>query len=255
MVRFGVLHASLRFFGLTRHATTEPACFQLAFSPPLPRKLSLFMYHRPWNGERRRRSRRRASQIASNMYPRIKVREQEDQTIKEEELSFVMRIIETLSTEVQPSLRNSAANYDTESGKDPLLWHAKFHKSPLKGFPASSISASKGKDAKIINEDNKTKKRASSVPRPRAVLSSPDNDDLIGKQNLVIKRQTLPKIKSISQSLQAQGKGGSHKNAGVGTPLRRKGISKESGDDNHTNERKLPSEVAAQRQVMFVKRG
>ncbi|THU64127.1 hypothetical protein C4D60_Mb01t23210 [Musa balbisiana] len=203
----------------------------------------------------RRRSRRRASQIASNMYPRIKVREQEDQTIKEEELSFVMRIIETLSTEVQPSLRNSAANYDTESGKDPLLWHAKFHKSPLKGFPASSISASKGKDAKIINEDNKTKKRASSVPRPRAVLSSPDNDDLIGKQNLAIKRQTLPKIKSINQSLQAQGKEGSHKNAGVGTPLCRKGISKESGDNNHANERKLPSEVAAQRQVMFVKRG
>lgn len=82
-----------------------------------------------------------------------------------------------------------------------------------------------------------------------------DNDDLIGKQNLAIKRQTLPKIKSINQSLQAQGKEGSHKNAGVGTPLCRKGISKESGDNNHANERKLPSEVAAQRQVMFVKRG
>ncbi|RWW36057.1 hypothetical protein BHE74_00058946 [Ensete ventricosum] len=189
------------------------------------------------------------------MYPRIKVREQEDQTIKEEELSLVMRIIENLSIEVQPSLRNSAKYYDTESGNDPPLWHAKFHESPLKGLRASSISTSKGKNAKIINEDNKTKKRASSVPRPRAVLSSPDNDDLIGKQNLAIKRQTLPKIKSINQSLQAQGKEGSDKNAGVGTPLRRKGISKESGNYHHANERKLPSEVAAQRQVMFMKRG
>ncbi|RZS06600.1 hypothetical protein BHM03_00037285 [Ensete ventricosum] len=215
LVRFGVLHATLRFFGRTRHATTEPACFQLSFSPPLPQKPSLCMNHRPWNGERERDGGR------------------------EEELLKSLQIVTTLI--------NGVLFLDTESGNDPPLWHAKFHESPLKGLRASSISTSKGS---VFYCSYMLSTFLNSV-----IYLLSDNDDLIGKQNLAIKRQTLPKIKSINQSLQAQGKEGSDKNAGVGTPLRRKGISKESGNYHHANERKLPSEVAAQRQVMFMKRG
>ncbi|XP_031398977.1 uncharacterized protein LOC116209473 [Punica granatum] len=40
-----------------------------------------------------------------------------------------------------------------------------------------------GKKDTSSNEDNKAQIRASSIPRPRAVLSSPDNDAMIGKKN------------------------------------------------------------------------
>ena len=82
-----------------------------------------------------------------------------------------------------------------------------------------------------------------------------DNDDIIGNQNRLIKeRHTLLKRQSLYQNIQAQGKLG-HRNARVASPLGTRKVAKESGDNSHTKERKLGSEVDAPKQRSTIRRG
>ncbi|GAB4851335.1 hypothetical protein Ancab_030728 [Ancistrocladus abbreviatus] len=59
-----------------------------------------------------------------------------------------------------------------------------------------------GKIKKEAEVDDKPRIRASSVPRPRAVLSSPDNDEMIGSR-IKVRTERPPALKDLNQ-LQGQ---------------------------------------------------
>ncbi|KAG1361474.1 hypothetical protein COCNU_09G009370 [Cocos nucifera] len=87
------------------------------------------------------------------------------------------------------------------------------------------------------------------------ILVPTDNDDIIGNQNRLIKERHTPlKRQSLYQNIQAQGKL-SHRNARVASPLGTRKVSKESGDNSHTKERKVGSEVDALQQRSTLRRG
>ncbi|KAF8016612.1 hypothetical protein BT93_H1973 [Corymbia citriodora subsp. variegata] len=67
--------------------------------------------------------------------------------------------------------------------------------------------ASEGKSESTSDEDSKPNIRASTVPRPRAVLSSPDNDVMIGKKNKrIVERPSALKNNNTLQSRNGQPK-------------------------------------------------
>lgn len=189
------------------------------------------------------------------MYPRVKVSEQEDpNTMQEEGTAYLPRVIESFSVEVHSLSRTPTSYHGRMSENDPPSSLAKISKSH-KNSPASSSYTSNGKDNQSTDEDNRINIRASTMPRPRAVLSSPDNDDIIGNQNRLIKeRETLLKRQSPGQNIQAQGKV-SHRNARVASPVSTRKISKESGGSSGAKERKLSSQVDALKQRPTIRRG
>lgn len=218
------------------------------------------------------------------MYPRVKVREQEDPIpIEEETTSYLLRVIESLSIEGHCSSRILADNHGSECKNDPPYSHAKISKSYPKNSLRSRISIPKGKNNTGLDEDNRTNIRASSIPRPRAVLSSPDNDEMIGNQNqLIRKRETLLKrqnqnthsqdtdrttgkqnqlirksgtpsrSRASDQNTHAQVKL-SQMNARVSTPLRTREVAIEVGKNTHPKE-KHASELSTPRLRPSIKR-
>ncbi|XP_057960120.1 uncharacterized protein LOC131152313 [Malania oleifera] len=108
------------------------------------------------------------------VYPKVKVREQEQD---------------------DQSAEQDIDSSETEYLEDSSHIIAKIPKTYVPNLPTPKISVSKGaissmpcyslqrKKEKKADEDDKSNIRASSVPRPRAVLSSPENDGMIGNQN------------------------------------------------------------------------
>ncbi|KAM4117009.1 hypothetical protein ACJW30_02G092000 [Castanea mollissima] len=79
----------------------------------------------------------------------------------------------------------------------------------FKGPPLNDDSSfpGAGEIDKKIDEDDKINVRASSILRPRAVLSSPDNDVMIGNKNRVkAKRPSCLKNHNLVQSRHTQGR-------------------------------------------------
>ncbi|XP_072993202.1 uncharacterized protein [Typha latifolia] len=193
------------------------------------------------------------------MYPQVKVREHEDTvTLHEEETSFLIRVTESLSLEGHSSTRtptNSGRSSkscpvskfakDRNSENHPPLTYAKDSKSFTKSSPLCLTSPSKGSTSRV-GEDNRTNNRSSLVSRPRAVLSSPDNDDLIGNQNLQLEEKNVQQMKQ-SANQQSQKKSTnrnsqylrktSHKHARAESPLRR---SKPPAENHSSSNKKLP---------------
>ncbi|KAJ6845234.1 uncharacterized protein M6B38_288450 [Iris pallida] len=127
------------------------------------------------------------------MYPRVKVRqEMERVSVEEKETSRVVRIVESLSLENHSFPRILVPNQEHNCKSDPRPPHARVSTSHLKNPSTPPVDACKGKNDKELDGDNKTNIRASSVPRPRAVLSSPDNDGIIGTQNQRIRERRTP---------------------------------------------------------------
>ncbi|XP_010264876.1 PREDICTED: uncharacterized protein LOC104602770 [Nelumbo nucifera] len=142
------------------------------------------------------------------MYPKVKVRnsEQEKKLIEQEERSLLLlKVLESLSLQENPSVP-SIINSGKDSGNDLPTLIAKIPKSYIPKSATASISASKEehKDMKGIEED-KPNIRASAVPRPRAVLSSPDNDGMIGHRNrLPSERTSILKRHNLGQDASPQ---------------------------------------------------
>ncbi|KAL2463521.1 uncharacterized protein Fot_53177 [Forsythia ovata] len=110
------------------------------------------------------------------MYPRVKVKkqvEEDDQYAYEKTSLQSMKAFKWLSLN------------DFSSSDEPPPSIVKIPGSHVPKSPTSTISASKGEannKTKTVLEENRKNVRASSVPRPRAVLSSPDNDGIIGSK-------------------------------------------------------------------------
>ncbi|ONK63884.1 uncharacterized protein A4U43_C07F19920 [Asparagus officinalis] len=87
---------------------------------------------------------------------------------------------------------NNGFRKDNKCQSDFHLTYPRIHESHPKDSLTPSPVQSKGTNDDRLDEDNKTNIRASSVPMPRAVLSSPDNDELIGSQNQSIREKQTP---------------------------------------------------------------
>ncbi|KAF3952533.1 hypothetical protein CMV_021920 [Castanea mollissima] len=137
------------------------------------------------------------------VYPKVKVREQEDQ----EDFKG-------------PPLNDDSSFPAKENEEISLAYVAKIPKSYVPNVPMSTTSVSEslimptisasegaGEIDKKIDEDDKINVRASSILRPRAVLSSPDNDVMIGNKNRVkAKRPSCLKNHNLVQSRHTQGR-------------------------------------------------
>lgn len=88
--------------------------------------------------------------------------------------------------------KNNGFRKDNRCPKDSHLRTAINSKPHPKNLLTPSTAPSKGNTDVGSDDDNKINIRASSVPRPRAVLSSPDNDGIIGSQNQRIREKQTP---------------------------------------------------------------
>lgn len=193
------------------------------------------------------------------MYPRVKVRAQEEPptTIRKEDASYIAREVESLSLESPSSrilvptlgnkgenlyhrpqsksnpkvlltppiaaskgkknnisygdnkIKNNGLSKDKKCQNDSNLPHLRVSESNDKNLLRPATASSNGANNDALDEDNRTNIRASSIPMPRAVLSSPDNDGLIGSQNQqirekqsLLRRQTLKSNSIASQQNQ-----------------------------------------------------
>ncbi|XVE77977.1 hypothetical protein DITRI_Ditri13aG0107300 [Diplodiscus trichospermus] len=113
------------------------------------------------------------------MYPRVKVRvEEEDDHFSppnDSVSSLFLRLIDSQSEQEKENQANSPPSI------------ARITKAYITSPATKSLSASKDsgkvKNNKQIVKDAKSNSKANSVPPPRAVLSSPDNDGMIGSRN------------------------------------------------------------------------
>ncbi|XP_020113468.1 uncharacterized protein LOC109727697 isoform X3 [Ananas comosus] len=140
------------------------------------------------------------------VYPQVKVRAEEAPLpvgLFEEPTSIIPRAIESLSLE------------GTNSENNPPL---RYEKSLLKSFPQSFNSTFIVIASRPVGENTGTNAKVSFISRPRAVLSSPDNDDLIGNQNRKHEgKSPHSKKQSTNQHLRNQEKL-NHKNTRVQKP-------------------------------------
>ncbi|KAJ4969427.1 hypothetical protein NE237_016128 [Protea cynaroides] len=177
---------------------------------------------------------------STRMYPRVKVRvekEEDEEFLVEEDEFFVQketcflplfRILDSVSVQ-----KRSLSGISSVSGSGN---RSQNDSSPsVAGVPANattSFATSKGSRVKNNNEiDEETRIRASPVPRPRAVISSPENDWMIGSRNRLAREQS-PNLKknNLSQKSPAQDKFKCIRAAGL--------ISTRKGSDERRNEKK-----------------
>lgn len=140
----------------------------------------------------------------TTMYPKVKVREQEDQEDFKgpsllplnDDSSFPANEHEEISPAYVAKIPKSYVPnvlVSTTSVSESLI------------MPTISASEEAGEIDKKIDEDDKISIRAGSILRPRAVLSSPDNDVMIGNKNSVkAKRPSGLKNHNLVQSRHAQ---------------------------------------------------
>ncbi|XP_062104439.1 uncharacterized protein LOC133815641 [Humulus lupulus] len=118
------------------------------------------------------------------VYPKVKVREQTDQDDQHVVADFCSTVNEYEEDISPPSIAKIPKSYIPSS-----IAFSFANDTPNVAIP--KISALQGEDGdKNIDEDCKHNIRASSIPRPRAVLSSPDNDLVIGNKNRCKKEKT-----------------------------------------------------------------
>lgn len=113
------------------------------------------------------------------MYPRVKVRVQEEEDHSpppiDSQSSLLLKLIESLSQQEKENKISSPPSV------------TRITKAYVTSPAAKSLSAAKDagtdKNNMQIGKDAKSNAKAKSVPPPRAVLSSPDNDGMIGSRN------------------------------------------------------------------------
>ncbi|XVF81055.1 hypothetical protein PTKIN_Ptkin15bG0125800 [Pterospermum kingtungense] len=145
------------------------------------------------------------------MYPRVKVRVQEDDDHfpppNDSDSSLFLRLIESLSKQEKENQINSPPS------------NARITKAYVRSPETKLLSASKGtvKDKEQINKDAKSNVKANSVPPPRAVLSSPDNDGMIGSRNKLNHARSTPLKKTPAEQIKPASQ--THKNVNLNTRI------------------------------------
>ncbi|KAL5863775.1 hypothetical protein ACOSQ3_001289 [Xanthoceras sorbifolium] len=140
----------------------------------------------------------------TEMYPRVRVRVQEQQdgqvSPPNDRGSFLfLRLLESLS------LQDCSLPKENHCNSSPA--NAKVTMTCVPDVKLESVSASTEKNNTDIHKDTKLNARVSSIPRPRAVLSSSENDGMIGNRNKLQKYTTFSspkKLNSTEQKMRAQ---------------------------------------------------
>ncbi|GMJ15171.1 hypothetical protein HRI_005186300 [Hibiscus trionum] len=107
------------------------------------------------------------------MYPRVKVRVQEEEEEEEDHYPLFLRLIGSLS-------KQEKENKIISPPSDSIPRVTKAH---LTSPTPKSLSATKVKNDKQVGRNMKANVKTASILPPRAVLSSPDNDGVIGNIN------------------------------------------------------------------------
>ncbi|TXG72424.1 hypothetical protein EZV62_001003 [Acer yangbiense] len=108
------------------------------------------------------------------MYPKVKVREEKNQDFKEVAVDHKINI-ESLSLHV-----SSSPEKEHRDVSPPFIARV------TKSYATTNVvtpTISSCTETEKINENDKPNIRATPILRPRAVLSSPDNDAVIGNKN------------------------------------------------------------------------
>ncbi|XP_030508421.2 uncharacterized protein LOC115723132 [Cannabis sativa] len=125
------------------------------------------------------------------MYPKVKVREQTDQDDGQHVVVDFCSTVKEYEEDISPpSIAKIPKSYI------PSSIPFSFDEDIIPNIAMPKVSVLKGEEKyNNIDEDCKHNIRASSIPRPRAVLSSPDNDLVIGNKNRCKKERT-PALKN-----------------------------------------------------------
>lgn len=129
------------------------------------------------------------------MYPRVKVRKQVEE---DDQYAF-----EKISLQSVKAFEWLSLN-DFSSSDEPPASIVRVPGSNVPKSPISTYTGSKGEEnnkTKTVSAENRKNVRASSVPRPRAVLSSPDNDGIIGSKTKT-RRELHPSTKGQNRHAQ-----------------------------------------------------
>lgn len=133
------------------------------------------------------------------MYPKVKVRSQDtdDQRSGDDQIrNYSLFLNDFQSFSIYDSSSSVKEHQDVSQ---PLV--ARMPKNYVPDIIRPTTSDQKGaeKNNEKSYDDNKSNIRASPVPRPRAVLSSPDNDVMIGSKNRT-KRERSSVLKNHNQT-------------------------------------------------------
>ncbi|KAL5712034.1 hypothetical protein ACHQM5_014243 [Ranunculus cassubicifolius] len=189
------------------------------------------------------------------MYPRVKVRDEEKPVkvkngvdVQEKRNSLLL-----LNNLITLTLKDQFFT-DKEYTEDSPPTVAKVPKSYVPSFTTPSISLSKEKNNRET-EDSRPNIRASSVPPPRAVLSSPDNDGLIGSRNQLSKEKpSVMKKSNLGETTDSQGKAKT-RNLKSKTPVNTRVGSKEITNNKSGIKVKQKPELTVPKQSGYLRKG
>ncbi|XP_039070954.1 uncharacterized protein LOC120218013 [Hibiscus syriacus] len=167
------------------------------------------------------------------MFPRVKVKEenQEDhqQVVKDYKINSVLSLKDVLFL----SMLDSCFPVKRHEDISPTPT-ARIPKSYLPEVEKHSDTSSEGSGkskTKVEDEEARPNIRASSTPRPRAVISSPDNDAVIGYKNKIEGRQR----RALTNHSTVQNRHTTRAHIFTGSPVR---TTKPKNDDSRNVETK-----------------
>ncbi|MQL81322.1 hypothetical protein Taro_013796 [Colocasia esculenta] len=191
------------------------------------------------------------------VYPRVKVGEQVDPKSFQVTTDLLLKVAESLSREGgHPS--NVPASKQGNSKSYSSSQHSAISSPCLSNLSSPSVfNGSEGRKKEGLDQDKKHNVRASSVPRPRAVLSSPDNDDMIGHQNRLLREREREKETPLRvQTSRGSGAAAAAaqrkptpKNIGVQSPVSRRETTKVPSNSNSPKKKSSPIHAKTLRQT------
>ncbi|PON38171.1 hypothetical protein PanWU01x14_314640 [Parasponia andersonii] len=132
------------------------------------------------------------------VYPKVKVREQQDQDDHQHVVPDFRSTVKEHEDKSPPSIAKVPKSYI------PSIGFSSAYDIPNVTMLKTSELTGEEKDNNKLDEDSEQNIRASSIPRPRAVLSSPDNDLAIGNKNRCKKeRSSVLKNRNLVQNRHA----------------------------------------------------
>ncbi|XP_042974270.1 uncharacterized protein LOC122305793 isoform X2 [Carya illinoinensis] len=188
------------------------------------------------------------SVIRSKMNPIVKVRAQDDQFSPRNDtgLLLFLRTIDTLSMQAEDHQSHSPSPVDRIT---------KVHVPNIRTQSSPMSQGTMKNNFKHVSTNSKSNVRANSVLRPRAVLSSPDNDGMIGSINKLMEDRSLDHSKKERMALPAQIKT-VHNQVKAAVPLNtRKGSKEVSDRKSGIKQRKSGPEPVTQKQKPRVGEG
>ncbi|XP_042974271.1 uncharacterized protein LOC122305793 isoform X3 [Carya illinoinensis] len=186
--------------------------------------------------------------IELKMNPIVKVRAQDDQFSPRNDtgLLLFLRTIDTLSMQAEDHQSHSPSPVDRIT---------KVHVPNIRTQSSPMSQGTMKNNFKHVSTNSKSNVRANSVLRPRAVLSSPDNDGMIGSINKLMEDRSLDHSKKERMALPAQIKT-VHNQVKAAVPLNtRKGSKEVSDRKSGIKQRKSGPEPVTQKQKPRVGEG